>query len=189
MTKRGRRWPGFLLAATLGLGACWAWFDLRSSEPSPRAGSHDEALARGEQQEVQRPSAAGQAAHLARRPHPITPLHEAMAERRELIGALAAALAGQRYEDARALLGEAQELEKSHPESADPAGSTFAGAVRGYQLILECIAARGASSSESQELPDGLREESQRYLDQHRLPPRREVRRVCLEGRAFARRS
>jgi|GEM_PF-2207998 len=194
MTKQGRRWLGSLVAATVALAAPSAWRELSSSGPRARASSHHEAPALGEESDragrrSEQPLSEGQEAGEARQPHPITLVHEAMAKRRELIGALRGALADERYEDARALLGEAEALEKSDPEQFKRETSTFEATLRGYQLILECIAARAAAPSGSPELPAGLREESRRYLDQQRLPPRREVRRVCLEGRGFARRS
>lgn len=118
------------------------------------------------------------------RPHPITPIHEELAKQRELIAALEDALQHKRYDQARQLLGEADDLARAATTDA-----VFGESVRGYRLILECLAARTSTDGRSGSIPEALRQDSQKYLDTHRLSPRREVRRVCLEGRPFARRA
>jgi hypothetical protein len=117
-------------------------------------------------------------------PHPITPMHEAMAERREVIEALRSALRERRYDQARLLLGEADALAQAATDD-----SAFGGAVRGYRLILECLAAHAPTGQAAATLPAALLADSKKYLEEQRLAPRRDVRRVCLEGRPFARRS
>lgn len=192
MTKKPYFWLGLLLAATT-FGVWWG--ALRSNSPALRktTASRQElpvTRARAQQEIEGRPRMNSDAPpetdeHLdaPRRPHPITPLHEAMAERRNLLGAVQSALAGRQYEKARSLLAEASNM----PTEAD--GSAFSDAVRGYRLILDCLTARHESDGGSSELPQKLIENAKVYLDQQRLPPRREVRRVCLEGRPFARRA
>jgi hypothetical protein len=106
-----------------------------------------------------------------------------MAQRRQAIVALKDALEHRQYEQARRLLDEADELAR-----ADSADAAFGTAVQGYRLILACLTARARSPDGSSNLPSKLLEESQKYLTEQRLSPRREVRRVCLEGRPFARR-
>jgi len=186
-------WGLSLLLAIVAFGA--AWGALRSgpserqagaiSRPEPRvpgAKSHPRGQIEGQPRGVDEPSSSEDDIDGPRRPHPITPLHETMAERRELLGAVQSALAGGEYEKARALLGEASGMQR-----ADADESTLAAAVRGYRLILDCLEARAAVGA-ARELPHDLLEDSRKYLDEQRLPPRRDVRRVCLEGRPFGRR-
>lgn len=111
-------------------------------------------------------------------------MHQVMAERREVIGALRSALQERNYDRARSLLGEADALAQAKADD-----SAFGEAVRGYRLILECLAARSPRGDEPTALPAALLADSKKYLEEQRLAPRRDVRRVCLEGRPFARRS
>lgn len=142
--------------------------------------ARDPARMRGDAPAEARASSAARPEPALVRPHPMTPLHEAMSRRREVIAALTLALEDKNYERARGLLGEADELEKSAPPS-DGFGET----VRGYRLILDCLSARSSGG----ELSSELEEASARYVREQRMSPRRQVRRVCLEGRLFARRA
>ena len=103
-----------------------------------------------------------------------------MSRRREAIAAVTVAIEGKDYERARGLLREAEALEKSAPE-AEGLGETL----RGYRLIVECLSARGSGAP----IPSELEEASARYVREQRMSPRRQVRRVCQEGRPFARRA
>lgn len=185
MTKSREFWLVGLLVATGLLGAWWGWVTLGSSEPTaPRDAPHAALPPSEKKPDERNPSRTRRRnATEARRPHPITPLHETLAEERELIGALTGAIEGGHYERARALLGEAETR-----GAAEPGTSTFQGSVRGYHLILDCIDARAALANGPRELPEELLVEARKYLDEQRLPPRRQVRRVCVEGRPFARR-
>jgi hypothetical protein len=176
-----RRSPKDLcLVGAVVLGIAWGWLRLRADEPSrPSAPRHAAAGVDvlGEARVAER-SRVNQ----PRTPHPITSAHEAMAQRRELISALVRALEDQNHERAQQLLSEAEKVEGAHSQA-----STFGATVLGYHLILDCLRARDASPNGP--LPSELVDASRGYLDQHRLPPRRQVRRVCLEGRPFARRA
>lgn len=191
MTQGPRFQLAALFTAMVALGAPWGWVTMDSEGDSrvreensvlpdlgaPLASLETEALL-SQEPEANAVKKVGEA-DVPQRPHPITPLHEAMSERRELVGAAVAAIQKKEYESARRWLAEADEAEESTSEGADPEE------VRGYRLILECLDARAKES----ELPESLVEESKRYVEARRRAPRREVRRVCLEGRPFARRA
>jgi hypothetical protein len=203
-TKGGKFRGGLLLTTVTALGISWSWLQVSAPGSAPfTTESHElslhKASTRGptpnEQGEARDSVPANKVAEKrviedTQRPHPITKMHEAMAERRELIGALVSALEGKHYDRARSLLAEADELHRassSPPPGLDDESASFDATVRGYRLILECLSARGVGNT--QEVSIELKEASKRYLDEQRLSPRREVRRVCLEGRPFARRA
>lgn len=185
----------------LGLGAILAcaalgatWWSLRTTTREPRIAAHRHADAISERSEPA-PGPVDErrsdAAHTSprdvvakERPHPITPVHDAMAKRRESIAALKDALEHKQYGRARQLLEDADELAR-----IDSADAAFGTAVHGYRLILACLAAREGSTDGTTSISPELLEESQRYLNEQRLSPRRDVRRVCVEGRPFARRT
>jgi len=173
-----RKYVCFVGAVVLGV-TC-SWLRLRADQPSrPSAPLHP---ARGVDVPGEARVAERPRADQPRTPHPITSAHEAMAQRRELISALVRALEDQNHQRAQQLLREAEEVEGAHAQA-----STFGATMLGYRLILDCLRARDTSPNGS--LPGELLDASRGYLDQHRLPPRRQVRRVCLEGRPFARRA
>jgi hypothetical protein len=176
---------GLLFAATIALGIPWAWRAVQAGERVPTQEHGARSAERPSPRPVHgQPSLAEPAADDLQRPHPITPLHERMAERRELLLALVGALEQRQYDRARDLLGQADVLGHADPES-----SAFASTVRGYRLILDCLAARTSAPDGAWELPGELTIASKKYLDEQRMSPRREVRRVCLEGRPFARKT
>jgi hypothetical protein len=112
------------------------------------------------------------------RPHPITSAHESMQRGRELIGAATSRIADRNYREARRWLQEAQDQSEHGPEAF-----SLIDEVRGYLLIVDCLEALARQSS----LPRELHELAENYIREQRLPPRREVRRVCLQRQPFAR--
>jgi hypothetical protein len=106
------------------------------------------------------------------RPHPITPFHEARAKEWELKELFVSALAAGRHEEAQHLLHEATLALDGTTE-----GKAFAEVLEGYQLTLECTSV----SDRNHELSASLVNRAKDYLSSHRLPPRRDVRRACLD--------
>lgn len=143
----------------------------QSPELLPRA--HVENLARAKQTPLD-------AVTVSREPHPMTPLHEAMAAARELIFAAVHAIHDKNYAQARRFLTQSM-------SSSDPALSQagFAEQARGYLMIIDCLEAQANQEPLSSELSLA----AQHYTQENRLTPRRQVRRVCLEGRPFERRN
>lgn len=92
---------------------------------------------------------------------------------REALAFVVGALEEGQHERARLALAEAGELESGFREEGE-----------GYLLIVECLEAR----REGRALPSQLVDAAERFIAMQRLAPnRREVRRVCLEGRSFRR--
>jgi len=118
-------------------------------------------------------------ATLSRQPHPLTPLHQAISKQRELIAAAISAIDDKNYKQARSWLGEV--VSSKEPALAQ---AGFVEQARGYLLILDCLEARQSG----QPLTSSLSAAAKRFVQGNRLTPRRDVRRVCLEGRPFARR-
>lgn len=190
MTKGPRLQLGVLFAATVALGLPGGWSlqdtyeraaqDPRSSAPEPPAAVSEAAIDQSSPSREEEGFRLDEdASPEPQRPHPITKAHEAMSQRRELLGAAVSAIQKKEYESARRWLSEVDAL------GATERDGDGLHEVRGYQLIVDCLAARDRRSI----VPDALREASKKYVEERRLPPRREVRRVCLEGRPFARRA
>lgn len=184
MTKKRAIAVGLVLVpAIAAVAGRWVAFD-ENQAPRTNRQERSSSANREASLEPRRMDAGREGSGTTQEPHPITPMHEVMAERREVIGALRSALQERHYDQARLLLGEADALARTATDD-----SAFGGAVRGYRLILACLAARAEATDGSSGVPPELLEESQKYLTEQRLSPRREVRRVCLEGRPFARRT
>lgn len=106
-------------------------------------------------------------------PHPASEQAMRDARQHELFAALDLALEQLDFVRARALL-------EDHARVFPDGG--WLGQRRGFELVLDCL----EHSDERQQLQD--RAES--YLREERISPlRRSVRRVCIEGRGFRRRS
>lgn len=106
-------------------------------------------------------------------PHPASEQARSDARQHEIFAALTLALERLDVGRARALLDE-------HARMFPDGG--WKGQRRGYELVLECLATGGDRKR--------FVGAAERYLEEERISPlRRSVRGVCLEGRAFRRRT